>query len=168
MSCHLCKAMNEKKAGKLNGRCPQCMRFWVDGEAVPSWDERITWWRFTKKAFKRVTERFGPFDLEVGGNQEDHFLDRYVGPGGLLVDALGEEPWPAFERAYSHPPAGLERQFVMRAQEEVNRQGEGVVVLLCAANTQPRSGKHLQLEIDDGHGNIRKRKPYVAVFVEPR
>ena len=81
------------------------------GEVVPSTSSRIVWQHITPGSYRSIRAKHGPFDLDAAADPRNHVTPRWLGPGGVLTDALGIDPWPPFRRAWCNPPHGMEAIF---------------------------------------------------------
>lgn len=72
-------------------------------------------WTTPKALFEQLNEEFGPFDLDAAANAKNHLCENWLGPGGLIEDALKEE-WGQFGRfPWCNPPFSLLLKFVQQA-----------------------------------------------------
>lgn len=70
-------------------------------------DETNCEWQTAPKIFKKIQTDFGPFDIDLTANADNHLLPKYFGPGSPLGEDALEVLWHEHgKRGFSNPPYG--------------------------------------------------------------
>ncbi len=98
-------------------------------------------WRTPPPLFADLSERYGPFTLDVAADARNHLCDRWYGPGGLAEDALAVS-WRQVGdpvRAWCNPPysRGMVDRFMRKAVEEAWRGHARTTCLVPACTDLP-------------------------------
>ena len=98
-------------------------------------------WETPRVIFHRLHQMFG-FDLDAAANETNHKCERWLGPGGLVEDALSVN-WAAFGQCiFVNPPYGDVAPWVKQmvaAASPYSTIGGATVVGLLPANTDTRA-----------------------------
>lgn len=95
-------------------------------------------WCTPPAVFAALNAQFGPFDLDLTANAENHLCEHWIGPGGNFAqDALACSWIARGTRGYTNPPYG--RSFVPRLLDKAVREmtyGFNTTLLLPMRVTQ--------------------------------
>lgn len=100
-------------------------------------------WRTPPSWFAKLSQRYGPFDLDAAAQSHNALCPLWLGEGSVIApDALGDDVrWvngsPRLTRAFCNPPYSRARAFVGKAREQA-RLGIARTTLLLPATTGVR------------------------------
>lgn len=84
-------------------------------------------WATPDALFRQYDEQFH-FTLDAAANETNHKVDDYLGPGGMVDDALAVD-WTGY-RVWLNPPYSRATEFVEYACRQSNENNVGSVLLL--------------------------------------
>lgn len=95
-------------------------------------------WRTSPEWFAKLSEDYGPFQLDAFADESNHLCDVWLGPGSPLgLEDAFACPWGAYNthRVFGNPPYDQIPQACRKARDEVRARNCASVTLLLPATT---------------------------------